>query len=106
MKSDPQRLVYFGTIILLIMYASAITLLLLSCGGCAFATRYNNGGGYHLHVYKPFDNAHDWGPNYLVGPPSHYLSNESRIDNVSSSLIEKPASASRVTLSRPLPTLR
>jgi len=62
--------VYVGAIVLMIMYASAIVLLVLSCGGCAIGARINDGAGrgYHLHVYEPFANASDWGPNYLVGP--------------------------------------
>jgi hypothetical protein len=57
-----QRLIYAGVIVLLIMYASAIALLLLS-SGCAFRPMYNNGvrSGYNLHVYEPFDNSRDWG---------------------------------------------
>jgi hypothetical protein len=90
MKIHSQRLVYIGTIALLVMYASAVAPLLLSCSGCAIATRFNDGEGYHLHVYEPFDNAHDWRPNFLVGRSSHYLSNESRVDEESSILIEKP----------------
>jgi hypothetical protein len=46
MRSNPQRLVYIGTIALLILYASAVALLLLSCSGCAVATRLNDGGGF------------------------------------------------------------
>ena len=92
MRRYSQRLVYISTIALFIMYAISIALLLLSCGGCAIATRLNDGVGSHLHVYEPFDNAHDWGPNYLVGPSRHYLSNESRVDE-SSTLTEKPTPA-------------
>jgi hypothetical protein len=100
-----SRLVYISTIALLIMYASAVALLLLSCGGCAIITRLNDSGGSRLHVYEPFDNAHDRGPNYLVGPSSHYLSNESRVDDESTILIEKPTPQTRVNPSQPLPAL-
>jgi hypothetical protein len=75
---DPQRLMYVSAIVLMIMYASAIVLLVLSCGGCAIGARINDGAsrGYQLHVYEPFDNASDWGPNYLVGPSGRYVGNE------------------------------
>ena len=90
MRGHSQRLVYISIIALLIAYVSAIALLLLSCGGCAIAMKLNDGVGSHLHVYEPFDNAHDWGPNYLVGPSRHYLPNASRVDELSI-LTEKPA---------------
>jgi SPFH domain / Band 7 family len=103
MKGYSQRLVYISIIALLITYVSAIALLLLSCGGCAIAMKLNDGVGSHLHVYEPFDNAHDWGPNYLVGPSSHYLSNASRVDELSI-LTEKPT-PTQVKPSQPLPAL-
>jgi hypothetical protein len=99
------RLVYISTIALVIMYSSAVALLLLSCGGCAIITRFNDGGGARLCVYGPFDNAHDRGPNYLVGPSSHYLWNESGVDDESAILIEKPTPPTQIKQSQPLPAL-
>jgi len=44
-RENYQRLMYIGTIVMLIMYASAIALLVLSCTSCAIGARFNDGGG-------------------------------------------------------------
>jgi hypothetical protein len=35
----------------------------------------------NFSVYDMYDNQRDWGPSFLVGPPSHHLGDESRIDD-------------------------
>jgi hypothetical protein len=37
--------------------------------------------GDNLSVYHMYDNSRDWGPSFLVGPPSHHLGDQSRIDD-------------------------
>ena len=91
-----RRLAYVGTILLFITYTGAIGLLVLSCSGCAIGDRFNDGVGrdYHLHIYEPFDNARDWGPNYLVGLSGRYFANEARADVGRSTLIDKTVAQS------------
>jgi len=61
-----------------LIYVSGVSFVILSCGGCASAVGLTGGGAriYYLHVYAPFDNARDWGPSYLVGPPEHRFGSE------------------------------
>jgi hypothetical protein len=68
------------TIFLLLIYVAAVSSVLLSCGGCASAVGFIDGGAriFNLHVYAPFDNARDWGPSYLVGPPDHRFESSPR----------------------------
>lgn len=37
--------------------------------------------GDNLRLYDMYDNSRDWGPGFLVGPPSHHLGDQSRIDD-------------------------
>jgi hypothetical protein len=61
-----------GKRLLSLIYAGAMSLLLLSCGGCASTPGFIGSTRTHrFQVYAPFDNARDWGPSYLVGPPHH-----------------------------------
>ncbi len=87
-----RRLVYAGTIFMVIVYISAIILLAL-CGGCAINARFNSDvrGAYDLRIYAPFDNSGDSGPNFLVGPPDHLPECEAGVDDGRSSNIDKPA---------------
>jgi hypothetical protein len=66
------------TIILLLIYAITVSLLIMSCGGCASTGGLGGGGARisNFRVYAPFDNSRDWGPNYLVGPPDHRFGSE------------------------------
>ena len=82
MRIHYQRHIYAGTIALLIVYASAIALLLLS-SGCAFRPVPNDGfrRAYNVNVYPPFDNSRDWGPSYLIGPPGHHFGFGARVDD-------------------------
>jgi hypothetical protein len=50
------------TIFLLLLYISAVSLVILSCGGCASPVGVSGGGVriHNLHVYVPFDNARGW----------------------------------------------
>lgn len=36
----------------------------------------------NLQIYDMYDNSRDWGPAFLVGPPSHHLGDQSRIDDM------------------------
>jgi hypothetical protein len=74
-RSQPLRIVTFS---LVLIYVSAVSLVILSCGGCASTVGFMVGGAriYNPHVYAPFDNARDWGPSYLVGPPDHRFGRE------------------------------
>jgi hypothetical protein len=42
---------------------------------CALSSSYDRKGqhpnDYGVDLYEPFDNSRDWGPAYLVGPPSN-----------------------------------
>jgi hypothetical protein len=62
--------------------AAAGALLGFSLAGCVST---NDGHGArltdNLEIYAPFDNERDWGPSFLVGPPQHYLGEETRIDD-------------------------
>jgi hypothetical protein len=71
MKRHSQRLVYIGTLALMVMYASAVALLLLSCSGCAVATRFNGGEDHQFHLYEPFDKAQFSVVFRLAGPRIH-----------------------------------
>jgi hypothetical protein len=95
MRIHYQRLMYAGTIALLIVYASAIALLLLS-GGCAIRPGYNDGVRrvYDVSVYAPFDNSRDWGPSYLIGPPGHHFGFGARVDDRRSREIDELDSTS------------
>jgi hypothetical protein len=68
------------TIFLLLIYASAVALGILSCGGCASSHGFIGDGAriYNLRVYALFDNARDWGPSYLIGPADHRVGSELR----------------------------
>jgi len=104
-----RRLIYASTIGLLIMYASAIALLVLS-SGCAITARINDDvrRGYDLHVYKLFDNSRDWGPSYLVGPPGRHFGYGARVDDQRSTTIDERVSPSDIeppVPTRPLPVL-
>ncbi len=35
----------------------------------------------NLSVYDMYDNSRDWGPSFLIGPPSHHWGDETRIDD-------------------------
>ena len=99
-----RRFIYASTIDLLIMYASAIALLVLS-SGCAISAGYNDGvrRGYDLHVYKLFDNSRDWGPSYLVGPPGRHFGYGARVDDRRSTTIDERVSPP--DFEAPVPTL-
>jgi hypothetical protein len=87
-----RRLVYAGTIFMVIVYISAIILLALS-GGCAINARFDSDvrGAYDLRIYAPFDNSGDSGRNFLVGPPGDLSDFEAGVDDRRSTNIEKPA---------------
>ena len=93
-----------STIGLLIVYAGAIALLVLS-SGCAITARLNDDvrRDYELHVYRLFDNSRDWGPSYLVGPPGHHFGYGTRVDDRRSTTIDEPASPPE--FDTPVPTL-
>jgi hypothetical protein len=42
---------------------------------CTLSSTYDRKGqhpnDYGVDLYEPFDNSRDWGPSYLVGPPSN-----------------------------------
>jgi len=42
---------------------------------CTLSSSYDREGqhpnDYGVDLYEPFDNSRDWGPSYLVGPPSN-----------------------------------
>jgi len=65
-----RRLVYAGTIFMVIVYVSAIILLALS-GGCAISARSISGvpSLHDLRLHASFDNSGDSGSHFLVGPP-------------------------------------
>jgi hypothetical protein len=71
--SSPQRL----------LGAACAAGLLMGLGACvstprgAQSARVSN----NFEVYAPFDNQRDWGPSYLVGPPSRHLGDQTRIDD-------------------------
>jgi hypothetical protein len=87
-----RRLVYAGTIFMVIVYISAIILLTLS-DGCTIGARFNSSvrGAYDLRIYAPFDNSGDSGPNFLVGPPDDLSEYEAGIDDGRSTNTDKPA---------------
>jgi hypothetical protein len=96
MRIDYQRrLVYFGCILLLAMYVSAVALLLISSAGSAIGSRFNTSfaSEHKLRDYKPWDNSSADGPNYLVGPPGHSLRDGAR--NEPSPLLDNVAKQSR-----------
>lgn len=37
--------------------------------------------GDNLRLYDMYDNSRDWGPSFLVGPPTHEMGDQSRIDD-------------------------
>jgi hypothetical protein len=37
--------------------------------------------GDNLRLYEMYDNSRDWGPSFLVGPPTHEMGDQSRIDD-------------------------
>ena len=53
------------------LYIAAVVLLVTTAGGCATNSSELQSlrDRYGINLSMPFDNAHDEGPGYLVGPP-------------------------------------
>jgi hypothetical protein len=65
------------------VWAGAVAVLSASFAGCVSTAGDGDGARLsdNLKISAPFDNERDWGPSYLVGPPTHDMGDQNRIDD-------------------------
>ena len=64
-----------------VSFAVGVAALIAGCAGQPLSDEREVRFGDNLRLYDMYDNSRDWGPSFLVGPPSHHLGDESRIDD-------------------------